>query len=282
MSIDSITKKFKKMKISINDISDLIKKMKELNIKELSDFEMIIKKGGKRNQKGGNNKIQIFNMYGKKIKIVSVIHNKPLINSIFHSLFTNNTVFFIEESVNLNKKQLENKLQNNQIYEETTKIILRKLIFTRDRNSGEYLNKCVGWDIRPTILKGQDQTGLYGQDKSGMPYFILQTKNEIINRYIKPINGYKNSKYQEFLSQQVPDINYLSLMKQGYVKQNLIDTVLYNLREDYKNLSDDYIVKELLPKYKDQNINIIVGSQHFKSLNQKIFNEIQKKNYFTK
>jgi hypothetical protein len=274
MSIDSITKKLKKMKISNNDMDDLIKKMKKLNIKELTDFEMILKKRGKRNQNGGNNNIKIFNMYGKKIKVISVAHDVQLINSIFQTLFTENTVFFLEESINLNKTQFINKLKKGEIYEETTKKILWKLII------GKYENKFIGWDVRPTILKGQDQTGLYGQDKSGMPFFILQTKNEIINRYIKPINGYKNSKYQEFLNQQVPDMNYLSLMKQGYVKQNLIDTVLYNLREDYKNLSDDYIVKELLPKYKDQNINIIVGSQHYNSLNEKIFNEIQKKKLF--
>jgi len=274
MSINSITKKLKKMKISNDDISNLIKKMGNLNIKELTDFEMILKIRGKRNQTGGNNNIQIFNMNGKKIKVISVDHDKPLINSIFHTLFTKNTIFFLEESVSLNKTQLINKLKNGQIYEETTKKIIQKLII------GKYKNEFIGWDIRPTILKGQDQTGLYGQDKNGMPFFILQTKNEIINRYIKPINAHTNLKYKEFLNKEVPNMNYLSLMKQGYVKQNLIDTVLYNLREDYKNLSDDYIVKELLPKYKDENINIIVGSQHFKSLNEKIFNEIQKKKLF--
>jgi len=277
MSIESITKKLKKIKISNNDIILLVNKMKKMNKSELRNFEHILNKRNIHNQTGGNNNIKVFNMYGKKIKVISVNHNISLDNNIFHTLFNNNTIFFLEESIDLNQIQIINKLKNGEIYDETTKKIINKLLLSNENN-----NKIIGWDVRPTILKGQDQTGLYGQDKKGIPFFILQTKNEIINRYIDimPKKYFNKSKYQIFLNKQVPNMNYFDLITQGYIKQNLIDKVLYNLREDYKDISDDYIIEKLLSKYQDYNINIIVGSKHFNSLNTKINIEIRKKHLY--
>ena len=197
---------------------------------------------------------------GKKITFIGVNHEKSLENDEINTIIESNNKILLEEDTTLKYNDLIKKFQTGKVYEETSKNIYNKLVFQKK------LNKISGWDIRPNYLQ-HTQTGLYGADKNKKPFFLMHTMKQVNDFFIKKIpNG--NNKYKVFLdfSKKIKDDKLDNLIINKKVNPRFIEELHNELRKDHADIADDYVIKKVLPKYENEDITIIVGSNHFNNM----------------
>jgi hypothetical protein len=220
----------------------------------------------KQNQKGGNMKNFLIN--DRDIKIVGVSHNQLIDDktkeNIFNFFMTHkNSCFLVEEDYRLPQKNIMTKT----IYEPNTKFIINQL--------KKLTKKCInGWDIRPSKL-GHHQTGLYGSNQKGQPFFIQLTLDQLVKFLIrKTDNPDKYKKQISIFSNRMNENDWNTLTIDKLVRKKLItvkeiENVIFKLRENFKEMADKHLLKIIKENTKKDYI-IILGMNHYNNFIRKL------------
>jgi hypothetical protein len=193
---------------------------------------------------------------GHTVTFIGVNHEKSLENNEINNVIQGNDKILLEENTFLNHKQLMKKFSDLKVYEPTSINIYAKL------NVKKQLNRISTWDYRPSYL-GERQTGLYGADKNKKPFFPMHTMDQINEFYIKHIPHLKK-KYKIFINDKniIKNRKLNDLVKENKLQQNFVNKFHEDLRKDHAYIADDYTLKVVLPKYKNEDVTIIAGSSH--------------------
>ena len=215
-----------------------------------------------KRQKGGM--IKQFKLNGRFVVVIGVSHSKAISKETLHKILSfmeqfQKTCILVEEDAKLSQKTIMNKTNFN---EPTTELIVKTL--------KQIEKKCInGWDIRPSIL-GTKQNGLYGKNNQGKPHFVTHTLGQIFKEYInKSGNPHKYNKLLQLKTQIPQNIwetkSLHNLIKDGEFKLKYITELMNSLREDFKNIADQYILK-IIKNCKNKHLIIICGDKHYDNL----------------
>lgn len=216
----------------------------------------------KRKQKGGS--FTKIDYHGRKIFLVASDHKTQMPIDLKKHLFDlfdhyNKICFLVEEDYTLLQKDIMIKQKFN---EPNTKLIVNELKNMR--------KKCInGWDIRPKLL-GRYQNNLYGKNSSGEYHFNIMTFDLVWNKFIN--KAPRNQIYKElfeFRGNRISKIDWNNTPIKDLIKNNIISAfyakrLMNSLREDFKNITDNNILKII--KESDKNLIIIAGNAHIKNL----------------
>lgn len=219
----------------------------------------------KKKQKGGSS-LKKYTRQNKTVILVGINHNNPITHDHFKEIFmflhkNRNTCFYIEQDHTLSQKAIMKMTNFNDV---PSKQVVKQF--------KEIDKKCIlGWDIRPSIL-GERQNGLYGKNNSGKPHFVTHTFSQIFKHFINKLpNQTKYNKLLNIKDKVGKDWNNVTiheLLKQGNFQLNYIESLMKELREDFKNMADEHILKII--KTSNKNLVFIVGEEHYKNLVSKL------------
>ena len=211
------------------------------------------------------NKIYTFIKGTRKITIIGVRHDTPINTTTKNKLFkifndTINSCFLVEEDYKLSQNAIMTKPRFD---EPTTRIIVNQL-----KKIGKKSIK--GWDIRPSKLS-TFQNGLYGENRDKKPHFGTHTLDQILKEYVHKLNDNLKQNYIGLyeLQEQMPEkmwnsIDIYTLVNQNIIPIKFVNDIMVNLREDFKNISDEHTLKII--KENKKNYIIIAGNLHIHNL----------------
>lgn len=200
---------------------------------------------------------------GHSVTFIGVNHEISMENYQINTLINSNDKILVEENSYLNNNDLIKKLQK-EVTDKTTKNIFNKLVFSHQ------LNRISGWDPRPSYI---NSTGLYGADENDVPFFFTKyTLQEVYLGFVRHVQNEK-IKYKYFYNKTVDvDDKLINLIKNNKITKKFAEKLHNDLRKDHADYADNYVVKEILPKYKNKNVTIIVGLFHFNNMIKKFIN----------
>jgi hypothetical protein len=204
---------------------------------------------------------------GKKVTFIGVNHEISMENDQINTLINSNDKILVEENSYLNNNDLIKKLQK-EVTDKTTKNIFYKLVFTHQ------LNRISGWDPRPSYI---NSTGLYGVEeiivnnkkinRSNFDYY--HSLQDVYNHFVQHVQNEK-IKYKYFYNITVDaDDKLYKLVQKNKISKKFVRKLHDDLRKDHADYADDFATKTVLPKYKNQNVTIIVGLFHFNNMIKK-------------
>lgn len=194
---------------------------------------------------------------GKRVIFIGVNHNISIPNQVMNTLMNSGYKILVEENYYLDNKDLIKKLKK-EVTDETTKYIFQKLVFMNQ------LNRISGWDPRPSFI---NSTGLYGADKNDVPFFFTKhTLKEVYDGFVRHVQNEK-IKYKYFYNKKVDiDDKLINLIKKKKITKKFAEKLHNDLRKDHADYADDFAAKKVLNKYKDEDVIIIVGLNHFDNM----------------
>lgn len=205
---------------------------------------------------------------GHTVTFIGVNHEISVGINEINNIIQGNDKILVEENSYLNNNDLIKKLKK-EVMDQTTKNIYNKLVFTNE------LNRISGWDPRPSYI---NSTGLYGTEeiivnnkkinRSNFDYY--HTLQDVYNHFVKHVPNGK-TKYEYFYNTTVDaDDKLYKLVQKNKISKRFVQKLHDDLRKDHADYADNYVVKQILPKYKNQNVTIIVGLNHFNNMIKKI------------